>query len=325
MSQDDNKIIDAILSRNKITSENIHRYTSGINNKVYSIGEKYIIKIEGDLDHSKGILLFQKDLTETLLTFGAKTSKIYDYGEVEGKSYLLMEKIPGTNLVYDWLKFSIKDKENYIAQLADQLKIFHSIRFESYSIPITEHKSFSNLKDAIERVVSFNLIDKSKLKPEYVKEVEYLEQFYREHINLLDEVNTAVLVHSDLNLENILYDGDKVTGIIDFDWACHAPKDFELWKIAEVFREPKYSVEERLEPQYENYKMTEEFGFLRKHYPELFNSPQGADRVRMFYLNKIIDTVRYYQSGRWSEGAMFKVQKEIDDLFRNGWLESVFN
>lgn len=317
-------IIEHILSKNRLdVGSGVKRYTNGITNRVYAAGDKYVIKIEGDFEHTEKILAHQKEITDKLISIGVKTPKIMDSGEVGGKAYLLMEKLRGANIVYDWLKFDMKQKENYISQLAEQLKKIHSIIFNDYSISISSGQSFSNLKDAIKRITNFAHIKKDGLEKEDASNIDFLEEFYEKHLLMLDEEHTAVLVHNDIHLENIFYENEEITGIIDFDWASQAPKDYELRMITGVFREPKYAVEKRLEPLYENYTMTEEFGFLKKYYPELFKIDKLADRIRLYYLEKTIRMVTDYQKGKSDEKAMHKFRKETQELYKNDWLDNL--
>lgn len=320
----DLKIIEHILSKNGLdVGSGVKRYTNGITNRVYAAGDKYVIKIEGDFEHTKKIFAHQKEIIDKLISIGVKTPKIMDSGEIDGKAYLLMEKLRGTNIVYDWLKFNMKQKENFISQLAEQLKKIHSITFDAYSIPISSGQNFSNLKDAIKRVVNFTHIEKDGLEKEDASNIDFLEEFYEKNLPMLDEEHTAVMVHNDVHLENIFYEGDEITGIIDFDWTSQAPKDYELRMITGVFREPKYAVEKRLEPLYENYKMTEEFGFLKKYYPELFKVNKLANRIRLYYLEKTIRMVTDYQKGKSDEEAMRKFRKETQELYKSDWLDDL--
>ena len=39
---------------------------------------------------------------------------------------------------------------------------------------------------------------------------------------------SRTLIHGDLTFENVLWDGDEVTALIDFEWARPAPRDLEL-------------------------------------------------------------------------------------------------
>ncbi len=317
------KIIELIAAKNGLTVKSARRHTSGQINFVYDLNGKYIIKIEGDLNHAKGILKPQTEITRQLINAGAKVPKIFDAGEIMGKPYLLMEKLSGTDLVYDWLKFSLKQKENFMAQLAEQLKIFHSLKYDNYSVTISSAVIKPNLKDAINYLTDFRRINKNKLKKEYLKDVDFLEKFYQANEVILDEEKTAVLVHNDMHLENIFYQDDKITGIIDLDWVCQAPKDYELWKLIDVFYDPKKTVAKKLEPLYKGYRMTKECGWLKKYYPQLFASPNLIIRIKLFSLENLINKIVDYQNGRWSERVILNAQKQINDFYKGDWLEKL--
>jgi len=317
------EIIKLIAQKNGLEVKSLSCYVSGQINYVYELNNKYVVKIQGDLAYAQGVLKPQTEITSRLLRAGAKVPKILNAGEISGKPYLMMEKLPGNNLVYDWIKFSLKKKENFMAQLAEQLKIFHSLRFDQYAITMNQGQYRTNLKDAIEVETDFKRIDKNNLRKEYVNDIELLEQIYEMNKAALDEEKTAVLVHNDVHLENIFYQDGEITGLIDLDWISQAPRDYELWKLADVFYDPKKTVEKKLEPLYENYRMTRECGWLKKYYPQLFASPSLVIRIKLFSLENLINKIVDYQKGRWSEKVMLNVQKQVNVFYRSDWLEKL--
>jgi len=322
MDKHDQSVIEKVSKEFKIVdSAEPKRYTSGIVHHVYDLG-KYVVKIEGDYAE---VLGHQAEILNKLKSLGAKVPKALDYGKMDGKAYLVMEKLEGVNIVYDWMKMTMAEREKIIVQLAYELQIYHSIKFDKYAISIASGTSFANLENAMGRVANFNRIDKSALEPQYRQDIDFLEDYYHQHSNILNEKGTAVLVHNDIHLENIFHVGDQISGIIDFDWVCQAPKDYELWKIVEVVHEPKLTVEQKLEPLYEGYQMTAELGFLKKHYPALFDVPNLAERIRLFYLgNKIIDRIEDWQKQKVNPSTFSQiVQREVHDLFKTGWLENL--
>ncbi len=320
----DLELIKFVVSKNKLEWAWPTRFTSGVINRVYDLGS-HVIKIEGsDLtDYAKDVLKPQAALMERVRALDAKIPKVIDSGEFEGSPYILMEKAKGRELVYDWLNFNLKQKENFIAQICEQLQIFHSVKNDFYSIAIYQNKNFENLKGATINLTDFTEIDKAKLKKEYAEDIEYLEGFLTENIEVLNEQNTAVLTHNDIHLENVFYKDNKVTAIIDFDWVSWAPKDYELRKIVDVFYYPKNYMAERLGQRYEGYRMTEEFKFLKKYYPGLFGIDNLLTRVRLYNLENVIYKTVDYQKGKWSENVMIELHQQIKDFYQGGWLSEV--
>jgi aminoglycoside phosphotransferase len=321
----DTQIIEAVIKKNGLKDTiKPERFSSGVVNRVYNLADTYVLKIEAEGGApGEPILKPAADLTPRLVAKAAKVPRVLDYGSVEGTEYILMEKVRGRNLSYDWMSLSNSKKEKLIAQLAEQLQIFHSLRFDRYCIMLKSQKCFENLRPAIQRLdlKELNLIQKEKLPKEFVSNVEILEQFYYDHIEGIDETETAVLCHNDIHLENIFYEDDLLTGIIDLDWISQAPRDYELWKILDTFHEPKYTVEEPLRPLYEGYQMTKELGWLKKNYPELFAASGLADRIRLFYIDPLAELIVDCQNGRWSEEALVKVADKVRDFYCNQWLD----
>lgn len=315
----DERIIAEVSLKHHIEPHSIDRYPSGQINRVYNINNDFVLKIEGELSYAKGIFSVQKEISETLCSRGAKVGRVLDAGRFEDKGYLFMEKLPGKNLVYDWQNFTDQQKENYIEQLVGQLRIFHSVRFDRYAIPVYQGRTFANLGEAIARTIDFSRLDMTRLPDDMRDAVEYLQMWYAEHASMLEETGTAVFVHNDVHLENILHAEGQISGIIDLDWWCQAPREYELRKLMDYFHTPARCVEEKLEAQYAN-QMVQEAALLRKHYPELFDSPQLADRVRLYYLEDMLDVLSDYQAGRWGERVLDDVRHKFKDFYKGSWL-----
>ncbi len=316
------KIIQSVINKNNLDqSLETKRFSSGSINRVYNLGGKYALKVEGKGEHE--ILKPAQEITAKLLSKGAKVPKIIDFGSFEDNRYILMEMVVGNNLVYDWMSFSNSQKESLIEQLAEQLQLWHSISCDSYSMPIVSYTSFNNLKYAVERLTEkeIKLIQKDKLPKEIADKIDMLVQFYKNNISSLDEAGTAVMVHQDIHLENIFHKNGQLTGIIDLDWACQAPRDYELWKIMDTFHRPKFTVEEKIEHLYGDYQMTKELGWLKKYYPTLFQVPNLANRVRLYYLDPFLETLIDHQNGLWEGRALKKAADKISDFYENSWLD----
>lgn len=309
------EIISQVVKKNNINALKIQQFDSGEVNKVFNINDSYVVKIEGDPKYAKGVLLGQPEKVEALIKKGAKVPRILDYGEIDGKNYLLMEKVEGQHLISNWLQLSARQKENYIEQIAEQLKIFHSVKSDKY------FGSCENFKDAIITETDFSSVNKTTLALEYVNSVELLENFYQKNIERLNEKNTAVQTHNDLHFENIFCKDDKITGIIDFDYAYFAAKDFELRKLIDFSYDPADYLSGDLELQYKGVQLFAEIKMLKKYYPELFAQKDLLDRLRLYLIGELLWTISGVQAGRWSENALIKTQKKIVDWYQNDWLE----
>jgi aminoglycoside phosphotransferase (APT) family kinase protein len=303
------ELLKAVIQKNPfLNGLPVKKYTGGWVNHAYQIGDKFVVKIEKDLD----VLGHQPEIIEKCLSVGAKVPHILDHGVVGGKVYLVMEKIAGRKLSEDWLSFSPKVQEQFIVQIVEQLKIFHSISCPRYSLR-SLGRDFDNFKDFIESLTDFSVIDESKLDEATAQNLALVKAYYRDHEHVLDETGTAVFVHNDLHFENILYEDEQLTGIIDFDFVRQAPKDYELCKMVDFFNNPAHYVEKQTKSIWEGYVGNHEMELLKKYYPELFTHQHLPERMRLYLIDDLL--------GRLHDGYPNNFNKRTHLYFKTDVLE----
>jgi len=324
MDDRDLQLIKAVAAKNGITEfYTPEKFTSGQINRVYGLNRQYVLKVDGGM--AIGNFDHQPDITEKLLALGAKVPKLYDFGEINGVKYLLMERIAGKNLVYDWAanRLSQKQKESYMEQISEQLQLTHAVHAAKYQVPIYYKRPFSTFLDAITNVTKFSLVDKDKLAASDRKDFEFLQSFFEKNKHILDNQGDAVLIHNDLHFENVFVENGQVSSIIDWDWACYAPKDYEIWKIVECIHTPADYIEEKFQAQLKDRQFLDEFELLRKYYPSLFEAPYLKERIGLYHLDFLLETIADVQKGRWSDNVMVKVRGKIQDFYKNDWLDRI--
>lgn len=302
-------ILQTIIQKLKIADLPLYKLAGGQINHTFQIGDKFVVKIQKDLD----VLLHQVPLTEQMLKIGAKVPEIVDSGTIEGKEYIVMRKIPGKKLSEQWNLFSDEQQERFIVQIVEQLKLIHSISFDQYSPQ--RPLEFPTWKDTMIHYTDFSMLDRVELDTETEETVGVLKSHFDKHIEKLNETDTSVLVHNDLHFENMLFEGDNITGIFDFDFARQAPKDYELWHLIDFFHTPIYFVEEKLEEIWKKYEYTNELTLFEKYYPELFVGEHLLERLRIYFMEDMM--------GHIANGYSSRVNKQFESYFNNGWLENI--
>ena len=318
-----NNILDIVLSKLNLENDEpaIKRYTSG-HHHTYDINDEYIIKIQ---DSKSSTLKHQSKFLDLVYKKGALVPQPVDFGEEGSFSYLVTKKIKGNNVAQDWIRMSDIEKEEIFKSVISQIKIFHSIDFHEYRIPVVLSKNgYRNLMDAVNSATDFSVLDKNKFAKKDISHIEYLESFLNKNLRILDEENTAKLVHNDIHLENIIWDGVKFAGIIDFDWVCQAPIDYELWKIIEIIRQPRHSVNGELVPLGEPYALEKYFHVFKESYPELFLKPNLANRIRLYHIQEIIGN-RFldFQNAKISKIIFSDIDSEMSDIYYSDWLDNL--
>lgn len=303
--------IKHILRKNNLSLNSLEKFSWGQINHVYDIDGKYVLKIQKDLD----VILHQVSFFRELNARGALVPGIFDYWLIDGREYILMDKLPWRKLSESWNHFNVIQKDKIIRQICKQLQIIHSVSFDNYSSQ--RPKEFSSWRKAIQNYTNFSTLDKKDFDVLSQKNIKLLYDYYQKYEYLLDNVSWPVMVHNDFHFENILYKNDSITAILDFDFARQAPREYELWHIIDFFHTPKYFVEEELEKLWVNFKQTDELKLFKKYYPDLFSNPDIIYRLRIYFME---DIIWHYESGNFS-----RANHQVESYFTSDWLERILN
>ncbi len=117
------------------------------------------------------------------------------------------------------------------------------------------------------------------------KLVDALTEIVRESSRFLEPFDVPTLVHGDLTFENVLWDGDQVTAIIDFEWARAAPADLDLDIILRFCAYPELHVAEDYLDQTKVEDYVDVPWWFREDYQELFAFPRALDRLRLYAIS----------------------------------------
>jgi len=108
------------------------------------------------------------------------------------------------------------------------------------------------------------------------------EALVTETAGALAPFETTSIVHGDLTFENILWDGKRITAILDFEWARPGPRDLDLDVFLRFCALPHLHVAEDYEHLTHAADYREVPWWLAEDYPELFAYPNQFDRVRLY-------------------------------------------
>ena len=258
-------MIEQVINDNKdiINSNNIEKIDIGFTNLIYSVEDKYIIKICKDIDNESN---FNNEIDFYLKNKDNKyIPKMYRYHRKENNndfSYEIIEKIKGKSLYYLWHTYNEEKRKSIIKEISNLMKSFHSIKGEAYDfgkyitdrIMLDFNKCLEqNLFNEQEKIKMNSIIDKMKM---------FLES------------NDFRLVHSDIHFDNLIIDEYNNLKIIDFETAIYAPIDYELDIFLRMCNYPiKYaSLEAEKYVKIEDYRNIE--NYLREDYKELFPKVQ---------------------------------------------------
>lgn len=210
--------------------------------------------------------------------------RIIAYGGEVGADFLIMERVAGHPLSRWWPGMDIEHRRAASAQLAAKLRAVHST--PAADTPALTHTpqllrsardgymAVHPLLDAIDRAALLPMVD-SRLMADVRQEV--LES--ADHLTPFD---ARTLIHGDLTFENVLWDGERITALLDFEWARPGPPDLDLDILLRFCAYPHLHVAADYEDRTHARDYLEVPWWLAEDYPELFDAPFVSERIRLY-------------------------------------------
>jgi len=102
--------------------------------------------------------------------------------------------------------------------------------------------------------------------------------------SVIEPFDAPTLIHGDLHFQNVLWDGQGVTALLDFEWARAAPPDLDLDVFLRFCAHPDWYVA----PDYRELTRRADYAevpyWFAEDYPELFDQPHLFERLRLYGL-----------------------------------------
>lgn len=210
--------------------------------------------------------------------------RIIAYGGEVGADYLILERVPGHPLSRWWPGMDTEQRRAASAQLAAKLRAVHTT--PAADTPGLTHTpqllrpardglaAVQPLLDAIDRASLLPMVDThlmADVRAEVVTTADHLTPF-----------DSDTLIHGDLTFENVLWDGERITALLDFEWARPGPPDLDLDILLRFCAYPHLHVAADYEDRTWARDYLEVPWWLAEDYPELFDAPFVTERVRLY-------------------------------------------
>src|SRR3989344_69809 len=181
--------------------KSISRFSKGMINDVFSIDNKYVIKINTG---SPEIKRFHKEygLYRILADKKIPVPEVYAYddtNDIIGYDYILMEYISGTTLSDIWNTLGEEEKNSMLIKLGKSLGSIHNIEFNNFGDEFLDGH-FLGINN-------------------------YQEYFNNKLFDI--EVNGSLL-HFNFNYDNIIVNKGKIKAVIDWEWSKSGHSEEEL-------------------------------------------------------------------------------------------------
>lgn len=215
------------------------RANHGWSNQVW-LAPAHVVRLSSGRFH--GSFAHERDIIQRLPP-EVPHAPICGYGRVGHHEWLIQYRAPGIPLSAAWPTLNREQRHTAIRQLGAILRALHET-------PIPDSFDNPSLAAAIgpggERRNAYHLtpehytilLDACLAAPGSDRDlIERCGGFIAERLELFAD-DRRVLVHCDLHFENLLWDEDRLTAVLDFEGARPAAADAELETLLRFAREP---------------------------------------------------------------------------------------
>lgn len=260
---------------------NLERAPSVLN-EVWFAGP-YVLRISSHPDDER---LRYESLLAAHLPPSVKYPPIVTYSRSDFAEWLILRRVPGEPLSKAWPTMSERQRYDAVTQIGHALRDLHAVPpsavedlqppFVGDTLDCPHQLPVARIRELLERARGLPGVSHSVLD--------------RAHV-LLDESEGAIdpeptaLIHGDLHFENVLWDGTRVSALLDFEWARPGAPDIDLDVILRFCADPFLHVAEDYAHLAKRSDYREVPDWLRDAYPELFAHPQLAARLSVYSLS----------------------------------------
>lgn len=204
------------------------------------------------------------------------------FGRNDSGEWMLQEKVKGIPLAHVWGTLEEAVRQRAVIQLAESIETLHQTSSDTLSIlSLPTDWLTTVLPHAVQQLAeqskSLNNVDPALMDAV----VDYSQA-------LADMNLTATawgLIHGDLHFDNLLWDGEQITALLDFEKACYAPLTLELDLFLRYCTFPALFVMEEFEhlTHSRDYRLVP-FWF-QQAYPQLFFEPTVREQLELYSLH----------------------------------------
>ena len=268
------------LSEINLPSDGLVRADS-VTNEVWLTGD-YVVRVNRDAS----LRLHREAILSQALPEGVGYPPLVQHGGEAGRDWLILERVAGIPLSRAWPDLTRTQRRSAVSQLADRLKLVHATPCPQLDglvdVPQlvdrapTGAQAVARLLGAIERAGRLPHVDLGVMRE--------VAGHVRAHAYVLDPFDAATIVHGDLSFENILWDGDRITALLDFEYARPGPPDLDLDVLLRFLALPHLHVPLEHEATTNADDYADVAWWLAEDYPELFGNPHQFARVKLYSL-----------------------------------------
>lgn len=255
------------------------RHASSTSNMVFLSGHN-IVRISRT---GNGRLIREAELCGALPDL-AWTPEIIAFGSVNGADYLIVRRKSGSTLARWWPDMRQSQRQDAVEQLGNCMRAIHFADVPAGLAALDgPPQMLGNAGNPILPV----LHGLQQLRRNRYVDGAAIDDLETKVLTLgpaLDDYSETRMVHGDLTFENVLWDGSRITAILDFEWARGAPRDLDLDVLCRFLQWPDLHVDPAVAGRIRRSDFANVLGWLSGAYPELFSHRLLRQRLTLYGL-----------------------------------------
>jgi aminoglycoside phosphotransferase (APT) family kinase protein len=247
-------------------------------NEVWFVGD-HVLRVAAD--SREGRLAIEADVVR-LLPDAVPHARVVAHGRAALGEWLLMRRVPGRSLSDWWPALGPDHRREAVRQLAAALRALHAVR-PSIELLANTHGDTPHPLPAA-RILE--LLAEARtlpgVRPAVLDAVERLVEKVGPSFDPREAVGG--LVHGDVHFDNIFWDGERITALLDLEWVRPGPPDLDLDILLQYCEAPEVSTQAVDRFAVSAADLAPVRVWLREDYPELFSHPHLDDRLLLYRL-----------------------------------------
>lgn len=273
-------IVRTICQAEGIDARRVSAVSGGQVNRVFLVDSRYVVRIGGRED-AFARLSAESELLRRLENT-LPVPRVLACGQRDGLAYQIQAAAAGEKLSRAWQHLSPRAQEKIVAELAGYLAILHGQGgVSSFGAAGAGGAAFAAWEDYLDDQFTRTLGEIAALRLRIAPGfLDLARETYQENRPALAGM-APTLVHGDLTPANILVHHGRITALLDFEFALHAARDYELWVLEAFCLYPNDWTEEDGQST-----CSADFAafarLLRRHYPTPFETPDWRRRLNLY-------------------------------------------
>ena len=218
----------------------------------------------------------------TVLPPEVRYPEVLASGTEAGDDWIVLRRVAGTPLVRCWPVLTREERQRAVTEVATAVRALHATP-EPPNLPATDETpqlvvpgahATEPIVAALERAAKLPHVD--------ARAMATAVEWVRTMRTALDPFVSSTLVHGDLHFQNVLWDGEQVSAVLDLEFARAAPPDVDLDVLLRFCTAPFLFVPVGREAEAKTEDYADVPYWFRDAYPEVFGNRRAFDRLRLY-------------------------------------------